>query len=171
MAEVARGDTVAFERLIERHQALVIGTVGRMLGNNSEVEDVAQQVFIRVWKGRSPLPANGKIHHLAAHDHTQSSFSMKPGAAKRHPGDALDVHEGEEALALTDPARHVPDEELLEAELQEAIEKAIRALPEKQRMAVVLRRYESKSYEQIGGSPRTYGGSGKKACYSVHGLN
>ena len=51
MAEVARGDTVAFERLIERHQALVIGTVGRMLGNNSEVEDVAQQVFIRVWKG------------------------------------------------------------------------------------------------------------------------
>jgi RNA polymerase sigma-70 factor (ECF subfamily) len=53
-------------------------------------------------------------------------------------------------LALTDPARHAPDEELLEAELREAIEKAIRALPEKQRMAVVLRRYEGKSYEEIG---------------------
>src|SRR5205823_12870899 len=51
MAEVARGDTVAFERLIERHQALGIGTGGRMLGNNSEVEDVAQQGFRRVWKG------------------------------------------------------------------------------------------------------------------------
>src|SRR5207237_10934998 len=69
---------------------------------------------------------------------------------KRHPSDILDVHEGEEALALTDPARHVPDEELLEAELRGAIERAIRALPEKQRMAVVLRRYESKCYEEIG---------------------
>src|SRR5205085_11851405 len=62
----------------------------------------------------------------------------------------LDVHEGEDALALTDPARHVPDEELLEAELRGAIERAIRTWPEKQRMAVVLRRYESKSYEEIG---------------------
>ena len=44
----------------------------------------------------------------------------------------------------------MPDEELLEAELQEAIEQAIRALPEKQRMALVLRRYEDKSYEEIG---------------------
>jgi len=44
----------------------------------------------------------------------------------------------------------VPDKELLQAELQLAIERAIRALPEKQRMAVVLRRYEGKSYEEIG---------------------
>src|SRR5436190_20174755 len=50
MAEVARGDTVAFERLVERHQSLVIGTVGRMLGSNSDVEDLAQQVFLRVWR-------------------------------------------------------------------------------------------------------------------------
>ena len=62
----------------------------------------------------------------------------------------LVTDEGEETLALTDPTRHVPDKELLEAELQEAIETAIRALPEKQRMAVVLRRYEGKSYEEIG---------------------
>src|SRR6476646_6959345 len=50
MARAARGDIAAFEQLVERHQALVIGTVGRMLGSNSDVEDVAQQVFVRVWK-------------------------------------------------------------------------------------------------------------------------
>src|SRR3954451_23361641 len=50
MQLVAGGDTAAFERLIERHQTLVAGTVARMLGNNSDVEDIAQQVFIRVWK-------------------------------------------------------------------------------------------------------------------------
>src|SRR6266699_5773331 len=50
MRLVGTGDTQAFEELIERHQSLVAGTVARMLGSNSEVEDIAQQVFIRVWK-------------------------------------------------------------------------------------------------------------------------
>src|ERR1700741_4761757 len=50
MRLVASGDTAAFETLIERHQALVAGTVARMLGSNSDVEDITQQVFIRVWK-------------------------------------------------------------------------------------------------------------------------
>src|SRR6266702_2183442 len=50
MCLVGTGDTQAFEELIERHQSLVAGTVARMLGSNSDVEDIAQQVFIRVWK-------------------------------------------------------------------------------------------------------------------------
>src|SRR5438034_1037357 len=50
MRLVSQGDTSAFEELVERHQALVAGTVARMLGSNSDVEDIAQQVFIRVWK-------------------------------------------------------------------------------------------------------------------------
>src|SRR5438876_10036303 len=53
MRLVSQGDTSAFEELVERHQALVAGTVARMLGSNSDVEDIAQQVFIRVWKSAS----------------------------------------------------------------------------------------------------------------------
>src|SRR5213595_355923 len=149
MQLVGSGDTAAFEELIERHQALVIGTIGRMLGSNSDVEDIAQQVFIRVWKGASRYRPTAKFTTWLL-TITRNLVFNEARRRKRHPGDALDVHEGEEALALTDPARHVPDEELLQAELQLAIEKAIRALPEKQRMAVVLRRYEGKSYEEIG---------------------
>jgi DNA-directed RNA polymerase specialized sigma24 family protein len=108
MAEVARGDTVAFERLIERHQALVIGTVGRMLGNNSEVEDVAQQVFIRVWKGAPRYRPTAKFTTWLL-TITRNLVFNEARRRKRHPGDTLDVHEGEEALALTDPARRVPD--------------------------------------------------------------
>ena len=48
MQLIGRGDTIALEQLIEKHQALVAGTVARMLGSNSDVEDIAQQVFIRV---------------------------------------------------------------------------------------------------------------------------
>src|SRR6266480_1070459 len=47
---VGRWDPRAFEQLIEKHQTLVAGTVARMLGRSSDVEDIAQQVFIRVWK-------------------------------------------------------------------------------------------------------------------------
>jgi len=50
MQLVGRGNTQAFEQLIEKHQTLVAGTVARMLGSSSDVEDIAQQVFIRVWK-------------------------------------------------------------------------------------------------------------------------
>jgi RNA polymerase sigma-70 factor (ECF subfamily) len=149
MAEVAQGDTVAFERLVERHQSLVIGTVGRMLGSNSDVEDVAQQVFVRVWKSAPRYRPTAKFTTWLL-TITRNLVFNEVRRRKRHPTDTLDVHEGEEALALTDPARHVPDEELLQAELQSAIERAIAQLPEKQRLAVVLRRYEGKSYEEIG---------------------
>ena len=50
MARVKEGDERAFERLVEIHQGAVIGTVTRMLGNVEDAHDVAQQVFIRVWK-------------------------------------------------------------------------------------------------------------------------
>src|SRR6201988_5466002 len=61
MRLVGRGDTAAFEQLIERHQALVAGTVARMLGSNSDVEDIAQQVFIRVWRSAGRYVARAKF--------------------------------------------------------------------------------------------------------------
>jgi RNA polymerase sigma-70 factor, ECF subfamily len=149
MAEVARGNTTAFERLIERHQALVLGTVGRMLGQNSDVEDVAQQVFIRVWKSAPRYRPTAKFTTWLL-TITRNLVFNEARRRKRHPGDLLDVHEGEEAIALADSAGRAPDEQLLESELQRSIESAILELPEKQRMAIVLRRYEEKSYEEIG---------------------
>src|SRR5438874_10733406 len=57
MQLVGRGDTGAFEQLIEKHQALVAGAVARMLGSNSDVEEIAQQGFIRLLKSaRRYLP-------------------------------------------------------------------------------------------------------------------
>src|SRR2546428_14052915 len=61
MRLVSEGDTSAFEELVERHQALVAGTVARMLGSNSDVEDIAQQVFIRVWKSASRYVPRAKF--------------------------------------------------------------------------------------------------------------
>lgn len=149
MAEVARGDAAAFEQLVERHQGLVIGTAGRMLGNNSDVEDVAQQVFIRVWKSAPRYRPTAKFTTWLL-TITRNLVFNEARRRKRHPAEALDI-QGGEPLALPDHAQRAPNAALLEAELQRAIDIAIRALPEKQRLAVVLRRYEDKSYEEIAG--------------------
>src|SRR5438034_10401118 len=61
MRLVSGGDTGAFEQLIERHQSLVAGTGARMLGSNSDVEDIGQQVFIRVWKSARRYVARAKF--------------------------------------------------------------------------------------------------------------
>lgn len=149
MLRAGRGDSAAFEQLVERHQSLVLGTIARMLGNNSEVEDIGQQVFVRVWKSAGRYRPSAKFTTWLL-TITRNLVFNESRRRKRHPVDTLDVHEGEESLAIPDRAHAVPDQTVLEQELQEAIDRAIQALPEKQRLAVVLRRYEEKSYEEIG---------------------
>jgi len=149
MRLVGRGDTTAFEELIERHQGLVTGTVARMLGSNSDVEDIAQQVFIRVWKSARRYVPRAKFttwllkitRNLVFNELRRSKrrghvpLQSEPGAEDHHP--------------LKDETNPAPDASLLEAELQREIEEAIVQLPDSQRMALVLRRYEQLSYEQI----------------------
>jgi RNA polymerase sigma-70 factor (ECF subfamily) len=148
MAKVGGGDTAAFEQLIERHQALVIGTVGRMLGTNLDVEDVAQQVFIRVWKSAPRYKPTAKFTTWLL-TITRNLVFNELRRRKRHPTETIDLSQTEESVPLPDPDPRGPDQALLEDELQRAIDEAIQALPEKQRLALILRRYEEKSYEEI----------------------
>jgi RNA polymerase sigma-70 factor (ECF subfamily) len=148
MRLVGRGDTSAFEELIERHQALVAGTVARMLGSNSDVEDIAQQVFIRVWKSARRYVPRAKFTTWLLKI-TRNLVFNEMRRARRHAHVPLQSEPGAEEISLKDQANPAPDASLLEDELRRAIEEAIMQLPESQRMALVLRRYEQLSYEQI----------------------
>jgi RNA polymerase sigma-70 factor (ECF subfamily) len=148
MSLVARGDTAAFEELIERHQALVIGTVGRMLASNSDVEDIAQQVFVRVWRSASRYVPRAKFTTWLLKI-TRNLVFNEMRRSKRHAHVPLQPEPGAEEIPIKDESVQAPDAALLEHELQQAIEDAIAQLPESQRMAVVLRRYQDLSYEQI----------------------
>src|SRR5213083_1866156 len=134
MQLVSRGDTSAFEELIERHQSLVAGTVARMLGSNSDVEDIAQQVFIRVWKSARRYTPRAKFTTWLLKI-TRNLVFNEMRRAKRHPHLSVQIGQEEEEIPLKDEATSTPDAMLLEAELQRAIEKAITLLPETQRMA------------------------------------
>ena len=142
------GDMRAFERLVERHQNLVIGTIGRMLGNSSDVEDLAQQVFIRVWKNAGRYVARAKFTTWLL-TITRNLVFNELRRRKRHNALPLQVEEHGEERPIADDQTREPDAALLERELDDAIRAAIAELPETQRMAVVLRRYEQLSYEEI----------------------
>jgi RNA polymerase sigma factor (sigma-70 family) len=148
MRLVARGDTSAFEKVIERHQALVAGTAARMLGSNSDVEDIAQQVFIRVWKSARRYVPRAKFTTWLLKI-TRNLVFNELRRAKRRAQVSLQPEPGAEEISLKDETNPAPDASLLEGELQQAIEEAIMQLPESQRMALVLRRYEQLSYEEI----------------------
>jgi RNA polymerase sigma-70 factor (ECF subfamily) len=148
MRLVAGGDTAAFEALIERHQALVAGTVARMLGSNSDVEDITQQVFIRVWRSAGRYVARAKFTTWLLKI-TRNLVFNEMRRTKRHPHVPVQIDPEAEELPLKDETSETPDATLLLAELQRAIESAVAQLPETQRMALVLRRYEDLSYEEI----------------------
>ena len=148
MRLVSQGDTSAFEELVERHQALVAGTVARMLGSNSDVEDIAQQVFIRVWKSASRYVPRAKFTTWLLKI-TRNLVFNELRRTKRRAQVPLESEASADEPALKDESNPAPDASLLEVELRKAIEEAIMHLPETQRMALVLRRYEQLSYEQI----------------------
>lgn len=149
MRRIAEGDHGAFRELVERHQHAVIGTVAKMLGNASEAEDIAQQTFLRVWKNAKRYRPDAKFttylftitRNLVFNETRRRSRKKEVSSDEREENSNLQVE--------ANPDRQ-PDAEVLQAELQAAVDAAIASLPESQRMAVVLRRYEQLSYEEIG---------------------
>src|ERR1051325_12168529 len=149
MGLVGRGDTNALEKLIERHQALIAGTVARMLGSNSDVEDIAQQVFIRVWKSARRYVPRAKFTTWLLKI-TRNLVFNELRRTRRHPHVPFQPSDAAaEEWHIKDDVIPGPDTSLLENEFRRAVESAIMLLPETQRMALVLRRYEELSYEEI----------------------
>jgi len=148
MELIGAGDDRALEQLVERHQRLVIGTVGRMLGAGSDAEDIAQQVFVRVWKNAKRYEPRAKFTTWLLKI-TRNLVFNELRRRSRHPQVPLQSESEEEERPLKDEHAVAPDASLLEHELQEAVDAAIANLPETQRMAVILRRYEELSYEEI----------------------
>lgn len=150
MARIGEGDHAAFRDLVERHQNAVIGTVAKMLGNASESEDIAQQVFLRIWKNAKRYRPDAKFTTYLFTITRNLVFNETRRKSRKKEVSSDEREENSNLLIEASPDRQ-PDSELLQAELQRAVDDAIASLPEAQRMAVVLRRYEQLSYEEIAG--------------------
>jgi RNA polymerase sigma-70 factor (ECF subfamily) len=128
----------------------VIGTVTKMLGDDSDAEDIAQQVFIRVWKSAARYEPTAKFTTWLFKI-TRNLVFNEIRRRKRHPTRSLDaVEDDDRPMQAPDLRAKAPDTSLLDDEMQAAIQAAIDELPETQRMAVILRRYDDIPYEDIG---------------------
>ena len=149
MKRVAVEDERAFRELVERHQNAVIGTVAKMLGDRSEAEDIAQRVFLRVWKHAKRWRPDAKFTTYLFTITRNLVFNelRRRRRARLIPLESDDPDHP--PTEHTDHSTPSASEQTIHAELQEAISQAIASLPEAQRMAVVLRRYEEMPYEDI----------------------
>ena len=148
MERIGAGDHQAFRELVERHQNAVIGTVAKMLGNASESEDIAQQVFLRIWRNAKRYRPDAKFTTYLFTITRNLVFNESRRKSRKKEVSSDEREENSNCLVEASPDRQ-PDAELLQAELQQAVDAAIASLPETQRLAVVLRRYEQLSYEDI----------------------
>jgi RNA polymerase sigma-70 factor (ECF subfamily) len=149
MAKTAGGDMNAFQELVEMHQSSVIGTVAKMLGNANDAHDISQQVFVRVWKASGNYQPTAKFTTWLF-TITRNLVFNESRKRQRRSEVSIDEREDDHHMEERDHTTASPEENLLTNELEEAITAAIDALPENQRMAVVLRRFEDLPYEEIG---------------------
>ena len=156
MRRTATGDEAAFAELVHVHQTRVVGTVARMLGMEAaaDAEDVAQQVFVRVWKSAGRYEPTAKFTTWLF-TITRNLVFNELRRRKARPTFSLDVvsdptgESDARPRETADPTAPLPDERLRVAEVQRAIDDAIAQLPETQRLALILRRYEDLPYEEI----------------------
>jgi len=148
MARIGTGDHGAFRSLVERHQNTVVGTVAKMLGSPNDAEDIAQQVFLRIWRNARRYRPDAKFTTYLFTITRNLVFNEIRRRARKKEVSAEEREETSHHQIAASP-EHQPDSELLQAELRQAVDEAIASLPETQRMAVVLRRYEQLSYEEI----------------------
>ena len=153
MARVKRGDRAAFRTLVDRHQRMVINTIYRSIGDSWEAEDLAQRVFVQVYRAARRYQPTAKfttwlftiVHNTVLNEyrrrsrHTTESFE-----ALTQPADGESGRLGIADTTVTDPS-----EQAALRELRGRIHTAVERLPAQQRTAVILCRYEGQSYEEV----------------------
>lgn len=148
MRATAAGDDLAFRRLVEKHQGSVIGTISKMTGRPSDAQDLAQQVFLRVWKSAPRYEPSAKFTTWLFTIVRNLVFNESRRTYRKHEV-SMEAQVEDSHFETPDNVTPLPDTMVLHDELRAAADKAIAALPEQARMAVILRRFEDTPYEEI----------------------
>ncbi len=144
-------DEAAFRKLLHHYQHRVYNIAFRMLGNTHEAEDLAQEVFITVFRSidtfRGEAMLSTWIYRIAV-NHAKNRLKYFGRRRRERTHSIDDVGEG----ALTNPIGTTipqPDRVLMGKELEQVIARAIAALEEEHRILIVLREFENLSYQEI----------------------
>jgi|ERR1700691_2230245 len=149
MLRVKEGDTVSFGLLLVKHRASVIHFVYRLVQEQAVAEELAQEVFLRVYRSRSSYEPTAKfktwLFRIASH------LALNWLRDEKHERGQERLDDGSPGLPLrqvSDRRPTVEQELVYQVKLRE-IRRAVAALPGKQRAAVLLHKYEEMPYAQI----------------------
>ena len=152
MLRFQKGDRSAFDELIRRNTNKVHALVYRFLGGASLADDLTQEVFLRVYRTADRYKPAAKFSTYLYRIVANLSFNVLRDRRKGRTRqlEIVDADGGELIYRdVPDDRRNRPDEALDAAELREGLTKAIDALPENQKIAIILSKYEQKSYQDI----------------------
>jgi RNA polymerase sigma-70 factor (ECF subfamily) len=149
MLRVREGDGASFGVLLEKHRSSVVHFLFRMVQNQAVAEELAQEVFLRVYRSRETYEPTAKfttwLFRIATH---LALNALRDGKHDRKQ-DRLDDESGDlPARQVSDSRLNVEQAMLREARMEE-IRRAIAGLPEKQRAAVLMHKYQEMEYSQI----------------------
>jgi RNA polymerase sigma-70 factor (ECF subfamily) len=153
MLRVAAGDEAGFDYLVQKYHRAMIHFLFRMVHNEAIAEEMAQEVFLRVYRSRESYRAEAKfttwLYRIA------TNLAVNHARDTKHERTAQTVYldaPDPETGTTPDVADEVPSAEqnLLRQERMAAIRTHVMALPERQRMAVLMHKYQGMDYRQIG---------------------
>lgn len=153
MLRVAAGDEAGFNYLAEKYHRPIIHFLFRMVRNQAVAEELAQEVFLRVYRSRESYRAEAKfttwLYRIA------TNLAVNHARDTRHERAAQNVYldaPDDETGATPDVADDEPsvEQRLMRDERMAAIRAQVMALPERQRMAVLMHKYQGMDYREIG---------------------
>jgi RNA polymerase sigma-70 factor (ECF subfamily) len=143
----------AFEELVEAYQHRLVGIMHHLVGNAAEAEDLAQEVFLRVYRARRKYRARCKFStwlFTIANNLALNALRSR----QRKPVVPLNVHDSgplgpRPAEQLVRDRTAQPEQQMQQQELAGVVQQALAGLNERQRMAVVLNKFEDMGYAEI----------------------
>jgi RNA polymerase sigma-70 factor (ECF subfamily) len=152
MLRVKAGDQSAFDYLVQKYRRPLVSFMYRMARNTAAAEDLAQEVFLRVYRSRQTYEASAKfttwlyriatnlaVNHARDTRHERPEVTVSLDEPDEETGTTLDVADG----TIT------AEEALMRRERMQAIRSKVEALPERQKLAVLMHKYQQMDYKQI----------------------
>jgi RNA polymerase sigma-70 factor (ECF subfamily) len=150
MLDVKAGDDASFNLLLQKYRTPLINFLFRMVRDSATAEDLAQEVFLRVYRARKRYSPSAKFTTWLFRIATNLALNSVRDNRHRQMDVSIDASVEDDEAPLQLPAREMRiDEHMIERDRAEFIRQAISSLPEKQRAAVLLHKYEEMDYAEI----------------------
>ena len=145
-----KGDTRAFDLLVKKYQHKIIGLIGRYVHDHAEVQDVAQEAFIKAYRALPNFRGDSAFYTWLYRIAINTAKNYLVARNRRPPdsdiaADEAEYYDGDSILKDI----HSPERDMLRDEIEQVVNRTLQQLPDDLRTALTLREFEGLSYEDI----------------------